>query len=203
MSKCFVIFLGGFLAFTSFSVFQSCNECSDGPIFFSWNAVTMQAKKLTGIELLGNFSAPYYTSEAYIPSDKGIRYDSIGFHLSWELLALSTHSTGSFVSRAFACSPAEKYENLFSIAVTSSEDYSSAFPAGADLAPILVIRKGYSVLGTSIPLFLSTNQITSEPLLLTFAIPPQQLAQHTLVFTYRFENEKVLTTELADIFLRP
>jgi hypothetical protein len=108
---------------------------------------------------------------------------------------------GSFISGAYAqCTPQpiQMVNFIDTVYITSNNDYTSAFPSGADLASIFTVRQfnedvGFLAEPVRIPEFLSQNRAIrgSSYEIYRPAIAPSADKEHVFTVTVKHLNERV------------
>jgi hypothetical protein len=204
MKKTAIAF-GIFLLLNVFlSIFQSC--CHPDPINFRLISLKSEAQRITGITVVsGTQDIGNYEVEPYIPDEKGIRYDSLGIDVTNELMVAMNQQqwNSSFgFPAAYACSPAENYDIVFDVIITSSEDYNSAYPKGANLDEIMQVRYAHMVRGNNIALFMINNQLTYQTVFYTFSFPPSENKTHDITIKYILTDGREYETTVSGILIR-
>jgi hypothetical protein len=172
------------------SVIQSCVGCGDGPYNYRLVSIAGEAKKVNGMKS-NNSPIDYYTVEPYVLDTKGVRYDSIGIEITNSIEPVAFNKRFDVFNTAFACDPAQNFEALENVTITSSEDYANLYPAGTDLGEIISVRAGYQVAGSSISTHLASNpELDYQILFFTFNIPPSSNKVHNLTIKYKIVNGK-------------
>ena len=198
------IVLGIFILFSlSLSVFQSC--CHPDPIYFRLDALQSEAQRITGITVSGTQDIGNFDVEPYVPDEKGIRYDSLGIDVTNELITAmnQTEWNSNFgFSSAYACSPAEHYDMVFEVIITSSEDYNSAYPKGANLEEVMLVRNAHMVRGNNVALFMANRQLMYHSVFYTFSFPPSENKIHDLTIKYILTDGREYETTIKDLFIR-
>lgn len=185
MKKSILIFSVWTFLCVGLAFLQSCiDECNDGSINYKSVSIAGEIKRINGVEL-GSYETPYYMVEPYVPQTNGVRYDSFGIDIVNRIEPLAYNTEYDFFNSAYACSPAENYESLENIIVTSSETYIDIYPAGADLTDLISVRDDYQLQGISIPTYLSASELRRANLFFTFNFPPSQSKVHNLTIKYR------------------
>ncbi len=195
----FIVFI---LIGLSLSVFQSC--CNPDPINFRLDALNSEPQRITGITVSGTQNIADFEVETYIPDEKGIRYDSLGINVSNELIiALNNWQWSNHLgfSSAYACSPAENYDIVFDVIITSSEDYNSAFPKGSNLAEVMQVRYAHMVRGNNISLFMINEQLNYHTVFYTFSFPPSENKYHDITIKYILTDGREFETTVSNILI--
>src|SRR5690606_30992979 len=117
----------------------------------------------------------------------GIRYDSVGIYINNEINSALMKNLIQLPNAVFACSPVEKYDYLFDIVISSSEDYTSLYTKGKNLKEIVSIRSGFDNRATSIDDVLPIEKIDPH-YFLTFDIPPTESKIHDFTITYNIRE---------------
>jgi hypothetical protein len=170
------------------AIFQSCDTCGDdGPFNYRLASIAGEVKKIDGVRLVGT-PQPEYNIKPYLSSRKANHYDSIGIEIIHTVEPAAFTTKGYLFNSAFACDPVISYERLGDINIASSEDYTTAYPAGTDLKEIMSVREGYQVQGITIPTYLSKSQLGDRNLFFTFNIPPSTTKTHNLSIKYRLSD---------------
>jgi len=195
-----VIFL---LLNLSLSVFQSC--CRPDPIYFHLDSLTSTPQRITGITVSESQNIASYDVETFLPDEKGIRYDSLGIDVMNELITAMNQQEwkANFgFSSAYACSPAENYDMIFDIIITSSEDYNSAYPKGANLEEIMQVRNAHFVRGNNIALFMVNRQLNYHSVFYTFSFPPSENKTHDITIKYVLTDGREYETTVRGLLIR-
>lgn len=195
---------GFFLLFSlSLSVFQSC--CHPDPIVFRLSALSSEAQRITGITASGTQHIGNYDVEPYIPDDKGIRYDSLGIDVTNVLITAMNQDKLNLnfgFSSAYACSPAMQFDVVFDVIITSSEDYNSAYPKGANLEEVMQVRNAHMVRGNNINQFMINERLTSHTVFYTFSFPPSENKIHDITIKYILSDGREYETTVSGILIR-
>jgi hypothetical protein len=202
--KKIIITFSVFLLFiTSFSIFQSC--CHPDPINFRLISLQSEAQRITGITVSGTQHIGNYEVESYLPDEKGIRYDSLGIDVTNELMvAMNQQQWNSHFgfSTVYACSPAENYDIVFDVIITSSEDYNSAYPKGTNLDEIMQVRYAHMVRGNNISAFMINNELNYQTVFYTFSFPPSANKTHDITLKYILTDGREYETTVKGILIR-
>jgi hypothetical protein len=193
-----------FLLFNlSLSIFQSC--CHPDPIVFRLESLTSEAKRITGIEVSGSQNIGNFIVETYSPNDSGIRYDSLGIDVMNTLItAMMQQEWNSQLgfSTTYACSPAENYDMVFDIIITSSEDYNSAYPKGSNLEEVMLVRNAHMVRGNNVALFMVNRRLNYQSVFYTFSFPPSENKTHDLTIKYVLTDGREYETTVSNILIK-
>lgn len=192
-----------FLFFTGFGlIMQSCwNHCGDEAISFRTDSIQGNSLHILGIDATTSVQRNYIVEK---DTGKLTRYDSIGF----EVLAFSSvisftekSVTNWGVSVACACSPAETYDRIISVKVTSSADYNDQYPAGKNLADILIAGNSYNINMNSISTVLLNNTSAQGNLFYKFIFAPSENRIHNLTFIYTLNNGSKVSTTIKNVYI--
>lgn len=197
MKKILLVLTGYAVLYVVLAVLQSCDGCDDGPINFKLHSISAEVNKITGKQSVS--SIDYFTLGTLLGQSEGTRYDSIGIEITHNFELLSLNNTGKVVGQAFACDPVVNYEILEDITVTSSRNYTDAYPAGADLSGIISVRQGHQVEGLSVSSFLLNSEFYNENIFITFNEAPSESATHNLTITYNLANGRKVETSVPGI----
>ncbi|TCI05219.1 hypothetical protein EZV61_04450 [Corallincola luteus] len=102
------------------------------------------------------YESPYFTFELS-PLEDAAETNAENYLLSLTadientpLVSSTTHSwfdalNGLFISKAYACTPAEDiyYEEIDAIRITSDQDFSEQYPAGSELNELFIVQWAY------------------------------------------------------------
>ena len=186
----------------SLSIFQSC--CNPDPINFRLSSLSSAPERITGIEVSGSQNIGNFIVETYIPNQKGIRYDSLGINISNELIiALNNQQRKSNLgfASAYACSPAENYDMVFDVIITSTEDYNNAYPKGSNLEEVMQVRYAHMVRGNNISLFMINKQLNYHTVFYTFSFPPAENKYHDITIKYILTDGREFETTVSNILI--
>jgi len=202
MKKIGILFIAFILFSLSLSVFQSC--CNPDPINFRLESLHSEAKRIMGITVSGSQNIADFVVETYIPDEKGIRYDSLGIDVSNELIIafnkqLWNNNLG--FSSAYACSPAENYDIVFDVIITSSEDYNSAYPKGSNLEEMMQVSNAHLVRGNNISVFMINKRLNYHTVFYTFSFPPSENKYHDVTIKYILTDGREYETTVSDILI--
>jgi hypothetical protein len=200
MKKTLLILITWTIVSTSLGIFQSC--CNPDPINYRLKSISGHIERIVDIELLGNYQTEYYVTEPYEPSASGIAYDSIGINILNDIETFSINFKGELFNKSFACSPAENYEILADLLITSNQDYNSSFPSETDLKQLMSIRQSfnpYLVKGESIITFLTNAQIGLGGSFITFNSPPDESKIHDLTIKFILKDGREYLTILQGL----
>jgi hypothetical protein len=186
------------------ALLPSCTACNGGPIVFQLHNLTAELKRIEGIELGGSVGAGNYVVSAYNSTEAGIRYDSLGIDLVAAFYAANDSWNAPFtfgMTSAYACSPAEHYEQVQEIIISSSENYNAAYPKGADLQEIMSVRNGYWVSGNSVS-YLIQNGLDYGNNFFTFNFPPDGDKRHDMTIKFILEEGKTVETSIRGLLIK-
>lgn len=169
------------MLFYSLGLIISCSDpCGvDGPVYFKATNYNSAGIKLTGTDQLS--SQEFYTF-ALIHTNKFVSYDSLGILIQYEIETMAYQDfQWGHVNAAYACSPAEIYQSLDDVVITSDTDYNQQYPAGTDLSNIIAIRNGLRKEGFTMPDYLNQYALLDRnQILITFTVPPDKSATHNI-----------------------
>ncbi len=169
---------------------QACNphDCNSGPFNFKLISIGATLKRLTS-ELPTD----------YLPTEKGIRYDSVGIEVSNEITTASSNSKANWIDQTFACSPVENYEKLKEISIVSSANYNLEYPKGSELKHIILVKNDYDREDEEVASIELNHELDGRSILLMFKAPPAQDNVHDITITYKLTNGKELQTKIESL----
>lgn len=187
------------LSMMGFMILNSCiNECNDGPFVFTTDSISVDLLQINGIS---NGYRDYYTTQNINNTDTAtIRYDSliIGFNSVQKLVQENQYFQGAL----YACSPAEKYDKITNIEITSDHDYNTLFPKGSNLVSLFNIHDGLETKGTGLINSVINGLYFSQNIYLKLNLAPLKKDFHRFTFKFTLDNNKVITLSLPVIYVK-
>lgn len=181
---------------------QSCrNRCGDEAISFRTDSIQGNSLHILGIDATNSVQRNYIVEK---DTGKLTRYDSIGFEVvSFSSVISFTEKSGTNwgIPLACACSPAETYDRIISVKVTSSSDYNDQYPAGKNLADILMAGNSYNINMNAISTVLLNNTSAQGNLFYKFISAPSDNRVHNLTFTYILNDLSTKSTTIKGIYI--
>lgn len=183
---------------------QACNPCRKmDAINLKIHSIRADVKRILGISTTTN---SYGSSRSYVLDSlqidtNGVRYDSIGFDVVNGIYTALNEKEISANGLLYACSPAENYDILSNLEIISDNDYNEAYPKGANLKGIMIVRQGYNIEGTN------TNSIIGSGLgygnyLFTLTYPPSHNRRHTITFRYSISQDQKKFESTVKVYIK-
>lgn len=192
----FLLLLGNAILFIS----QACRDkCKGGTGYFKTYSIPGKVVTIVGID---STEDKYYNNYRF-KDYEGLqtRYDSVGFHFkSWTSMA--KHFEGGGHTSAYACSPVIDGERIFSLKITSNQNYNSAFPAGRDLSQLMTASDGLNVRARSVGEAMNSARPDGNSFLLKFMAGPDENLSHDLTFTFELSRGKILVSKIMNVLIK-
>ena len=201
--RAFIIIIILVITNISISILQSC--CNPDDVNYTLESLQSNLYRITGIKTEGEYNVVQCDFEEYTPDDKGIRYDSLGIEVSNDiLLSVLKSNWENFLgfNGLYACEPAENYDRIFDVEITSSEDYNAAFPKGSDLSKIMSASWMFSIQKNNIDYFLIGKDLSYDSFLFTFNFPPDENKYHDITIKYTLYDSREFSTTIENVLIK-
>ena len=178
-------------------ILQSCKEPSCGGIYsHGVKSITAEPKRIVGIKR--EKPSPDLLVESYRPDSMGIPYDSLVIVVENSRLAMAKINVG--LSAVYACEAAMSAETVREVVITSSEDYSTDFPKGANLKNMMVAHFDYSVKADEVGSYFDLQYPQSR--LYSFRSPPSENRSHTLTIEYKLTDGRIYNSTVENVLIK-
>ena len=178
---------------------QSCHPCRSDSFYLRLRSIQPTLKRITGVERVSY--SPKLIVETFQNDSIGIRYDSLGIDIQNELISIN-ENTSHGISNLYACKPAEKYDNLQKVIITSSEDYTTGYPKGSNLTEIMLVREGFNADGQKIEPYMLNRSLYFGNYFFTFQTPPSEDKFHDITIKYILTNGREYFSTIENVLIR-